>query len=62
MLDKEVSAVSEFVLMLRNDIKSSAQLFWWNVEESCTFQKINGAGKFRFQTKWSGWLEEKAQI
>jgi hypothetical protein len=48
--------------MLRNDIKSSAQLFLWNIEESCTFQKINGAGKFKFQTKWSGWLEEKAQI
>jgi hypothetical protein len=31
-------------------------IFWQNVEESCTFQKIHGAGKVEIQTKWSGRL------
>ena len=33
-------------------------IFWQNVEESCTFQKIYGAGKVKLQTKWPGRLEK----
>ena len=33
-------------------------IFWQNVEESCTFQKIYGVWKVKFQTKWPGRLEK----
>ena len=36
-------------------------IYWQNVEESCTFQKIYGVGKVKLQRKWSDRLE-KTQI
>ena len=38
-----------------------AVIFWQNVEESCTFQKIYGLGKVKLKIKWTGRLE-KTQI
>ena len=34
-------------------------IFWQNIEEPCTFQKIYGVGKVNLQTKYPG---EKTQI
>jgi hypothetical protein len=33
-------------------------IFWQNIEESCTFQKIFGVGKVNLQRKWSDRLEK----
>ena len=38
-----------------------ALIFWQNVKESCTFQKIYGLGKVKLKIKWPGRLE-KTQI
>ena len=38
-----------------------ALIFWQNVEESCTFQKIYGLGKVELKIIWPGRLE-KTQI
>jgi hypothetical protein len=37
-------------------------IFWQNVEESCTFQKIYGVGKVKLQIKWPGRLAKNTNL
>ena len=55
--DVVIIGVSEHGILLQ-DFKHPL-IFWQNIEESCTFQKIYGVGKVNLQTKCPG---EKTQI